>query len=47
MPDRKWDTECWVANPSLARTTIGWKATHDLVSGLGKTLQWLESEANL
>jgi dolichol-phosphate mannosyltransferase len=41
MADRKWDTDRWVSDPSLARELLGWSAKHDLHEGLKKTSQWM------
>jgi nucleoside-diphosphate-sugar epimerase len=41
MADRKWDTDRWVSDPSLARELLGWRAKHDLREGLKKTSQWM------
>ena len=45
MPDRRWDTETWVANPQRIRRELGWEARVGLDEGLRRTLDWLESEA--
>jgi UDP-glucose 4-epimerase len=45
MPDRRWDTETWVANPERIRTELGWEARIGLEEGLARTLEWLRTEA--
>jgi dolichol-phosphate mannosyltransferase len=45
MPDRRWDTEIWVANPERIRTELGWEARIGLENGLARTLEWLRREA--
>jgi nucleoside-diphosphate-sugar epimerase len=45
MPDRRWDTETWVANPQRIRKELGWEARVALEEGLARTLEWLRSEA--
>jgi UDP-glucose 4-epimerase len=45
MPDRRWDTETWVANPQRIRTELGWEAGIGLEGGLARTLEWLRAEA--
>ena len=47
MPDRKWDTDIWVADPKLAQSTLGWKPSHDLDDGLRAFTAWLTSEPNI
>ena len=34
MPDRRWDTDVWVADPTEIRASIGWKAGVQLEDGL-------------
>jgi dolichol-phosphate mannosyltransferase len=41
MPPRRWDTDRWVADPSLATRLIGWRADHGLRQGLAKTAAWM------
>lgn len=45
MPNRRWDTETWIANPERIRRELGWQAWTGLGEGLRRTLDWLESEA--
>jgi dolichol-phosphate mannosyltransferase len=45
MPDRRWDTETWVANPQRIRDDLGWETRISLEEGLARTLQWLRTEA--
>lgn len=45
MPDRRWDTETWVANPRRIRDELGWEARTALEEGLARTLAWLRTEA--
>jgi nucleoside-diphosphate-sugar epimerase len=45
MPDRRWDTETWVANPQRIRDELGWEARIGLEQGLERTLQWLRTQA--
>jgi UDP-glucose 4-epimerase len=45
MPDRRWDTEMWVANPELIKRDLGWEARTGLVEGLERTLMWLRTQA--
>ncbi len=47
MPDRQWDTDMWVADPTLAQSTLGWKPSHDLGDGLRAFTAWLTSEPNI
>ena len=41
MADRKWDTDRWVSDPSLAKRLLGWEAKHRLIDGLEKMSQWM------
>ena len=36
-PGRDWDTDCWVSDPSLAASLLGWEPTVDLAEGLART----------
>jgi UDP-glucose 4-epimerase len=45
MPDRRWDTETWVANPERIRRELGWEARIGLEEGLARTVEWLRTEA--
>jgi UDP-glucose 4-epimerase len=45
MPDRRWDTETWVANPERIERELGWTASTGLEEGLARTLEWLRKEA--
>jgi nucleoside-diphosphate-sugar epimerase len=46
MASRRWDTDRWVADPSKAARMIGWRARHDLRSGLTRTALWMEARAD-
>jgi nucleoside-diphosphate-sugar epimerase len=37
---RPWDRDDWRADPSRARELLGWRARHDLESGLEETIAW-------
>ncbi len=43
MPQRSWDTTCWVADPSRIAAELGWKAQTTLDEGLAQTSAWLKS----
>jgi UDP-glucose 4-epimerase len=45
MPDRRWDTETWVANAERIRRELGWEPRIGLEEGLRRTLEWLTREA--
>lgn len=47
MPDRGWDTDVWVADPTLVESQIGWKPTHSLESGLRAFADWLTTEPGI
>jgi nucleoside-diphosphate-sugar epimerase len=42
MPERSWDTNVWVSNPSRIKARLGWSAQHDLESGLRQTVEWFK-----
>ncbi len=43
MPSRLWDTDCWVADISRARSELGWEPATDLRSGLLRMAEWLSA----
>lgn len=45
MPDRIWDTACWVADNRLIQEDLGWWPQTEFREGLRKTLAWYESNA--
>jgi len=47
MPDRSWDTTCWVSDTGRIRQDLGWKPRHSLESGLEATIAWLRSDPTL
>lgn len=47
IPDRPNEPTCWVADASKFHTTLGWKAQHDLRSGLEKTISWFKTHLDL
>jgi len=47
MPNRAWDTTCWVSNPAKISNAIGWRAEIDLEQGLRRTLQWFSEKPEL
>ena len=44
---RPWDTAHWVADVTKARDVLGWRASHDLRSGLELTLAWFREHRDL
>ena len=44
MPERQWDTDTWVADPSEIRAHLGWKPAFELEEGLRAFASWLMSE---
>ena len=47
MPDRSWDTTCWVADTTRIREVLGWAPRHSLESGLAATIAWLRSDPRM
>lgn len=43
MRARQWDTDRWVADPSLAYALLGWRPRFDLRRGLAETAAWMDS----
>lgn len=44
MPDRDWDTDVWVSDPTGIRAALGWKPAHDLEDGLREFATWIKSD---
>jgi nucleoside-diphosphate-sugar epimerase len=42
MPDRSWDTDCWVGSPQKIEREIGWRAQTTLEEGLKQTISWFK-----
>lgn len=40
---RQWDTNCWVADPNLARERLGWEARTTVRAGLEQMAEWMQS----
>jgi nucleoside-diphosphate-sugar epimerase len=47
MPDRHWDTDVWVADPSSVKADLGWKPSHTIDEGLRQFLKWLQTDPNI
>jgi UDP-glucose 4-epimerase len=45
MPNRTWDTNCWVGKNQLARAELGWAPETALDQGLSRFRDWLLSDA--
>jgi nucleoside-diphosphate-sugar epimerase len=45
MPNRRWDTETWVANPEWIKRELGWEARVGIGEGLARTFDWLRNSA--
>jgi nucleoside-diphosphate-sugar epimerase len=44
MPNRRWDTTCWVADITKARQQIGWSPRIALQDGVLRMIQWMASQ---
>jgi len=44
MPNRQWDTDVWVSDPSAIARTLGWTATYSLAEGLVGFADWIQSD---
>ena len=42
MPERSWDTDVWVSDPSRIKRDLAWNPEHDVESGLGQTIDWFK-----
>lgn len=46
MPDRPWDTDCWVGDASALRR-LGWRPRYDFAAGFARTAEWWSRNAEL
>jgi len=46
MPDRGWDTDVWVADPTATRRSLGWAPTSDVATGFRALVDWLVADAS-
>ena len=44
MPDRDWDTDVWVCDPTSIQEAIGWKPAYDVEQGLRELAKWMTSD---
>jgi dolichol-phosphate mannosyltransferase len=44
MPDRAWDTACWIGDPSVAQSTLGWRARTTVSEGLRRLAGWIQED---
>jgi UDP-glucose 4-epimerase len=47
MPDRDWDTDVWICDPTRIRETIGWKPARGLEEDLQRFADWITSDASI
>ncbi len=47
MPDRQWDTNVWVADPSKISNVLGWRAEISFEQGFQRLIHWLEQHPAL
>ncbi len=47
MPDRKWDTSVWIADPRRIKQALGWQPRHSVAEGFRAMLDWLRADAQM
>jgi nucleoside-diphosphate-sugar epimerase len=47
MAARSWDTDCWVANSSKIRRTLGWRPTRGFRQGFEELASWFRASPDL
>lgn len=47
MPNRQWDTNCWVADRSKSERHLGWVPKYSFCEGFGKMVQWFQQHPEL
>jgi len=47
MPNRMWDTNCWVGNPALIERTLGWAPTVEFPDGFRRTVEWFRANPSI
>jgi len=44
MPDRAWDTDVWICDPTLIGESVGWKPARGLEEDLRRFADWMRSD---
>ena len=47
MPNRSWDTSCWVANSARLQSVLGWKPVVSFEEGFRLTVDWLRGNPGI
>jgi len=47
MPDRRWDTTTWIADPRRLQQSVGWRASTRFAAGFRRMADWLRSDARM
>lgn len=47
MPNRKWDTDVWVADNDKIRRELGWRPRFTIEEGFRKTVEWFHQHPQL
>lgn len=47
MPDRQWDTNVWVSDPTAIRDALGWRARQTFMDGLRQTVDWFRAHPDM
>ncbi len=47
MPDRSWDTDKWISDPSAIRRALGWQANVSFEEGLRQMIDWLRANPDM
>jgi len=47
MPDRRWDTTVWLADPRRIEQEVGWKAATSFAAGFRRMADWLRDDRRM
>lgn len=47
MPNRAWDTRCWIANSARIRGKLGWNPSTSFEEGFRLTVEWLRGKPGM
>ena len=46
MPNRSWDTECWVADSRKIRAALGWRPRYTFEEGFSRMVNWTRGRSS-
>ncbi len=46
MPNRSWDTDCWIADNRRIQAALGWKPRHTFEDGFRRMVEWVSQRGS-